>query len=171
LGGHTATLYYCKLLKHKYDLSYIGIDEGNGYLNEEGIKSFHLEPTKDLIKKKIKYFLLVSKILKRNNFAFVLLNYFPLCSIFLFLNKNIAVEIRTSYIFKSKLKRFIYNIFLSFEILFFKHIITLSHSIKNFLSMPERTKIIPLGGPLIDNKYKDFTNLQFFEQFQVLVHD
>jgi glycosyltransferase involved in cell wall biosynthesis len=161
LGNHSATLYFCKLLKYKYNVHYIGIDEGAGYLEEERINIFHLRPTKNKFVRKYKYFKCVLEKLKTNKFSFVLLNYFPLCSLFLIFNRNINVEVRSGYIFKSKLKRIIFNHFLKIEVSLFKNIITLSFDLKNNLKLPQRTKIIPLGGPQQPANNLDFNTLSF----------
>lgn len=161
LGKHSATLYFCKLLKYNYNVHYVGIDEGLGYLEEEKISIFHLTPTKNKFIRKFKYFILIIQKLQSNKFSFILLNYFPLCSLFLFFNNNINVEVRSGYIFKSKIKRTLYNFLLNIEVCFFKNILTLSNDLKNNLKLPKRTKIIPLGGPLQPPNKLDFKTLSF----------
>lgn len=161
LGQHTGTLYYCKFLKNNYKVNYVGIDEGFGYNILNNIEATHLNPIKNPFLRKIKYFKLAIKILKQKKYKFILLHYFPLCSLFLIFNRSLVVEIRTSYIFKSKYRRYLYNFVLTNEVKLFKNITTLTKSLSDFLNLPKRTKIIPLGGPLINPRNNSFNNLNF----------
>lgn len=161
LGQHTGTLFYCKFLKNNFLVNYVGIDEGFGSVVLEDIEATHLKPTKNTLIRKIKYFKLAIKIIKQKKYKFILVNYFPLCSLLLFFNRSLVVEIRTSYIFKSKLRRLIYNFVLTNEVKLFKNITTLTKSLSEYLKLPKRTKIIPLGGPLINKRKINFQNLKF----------
>lgn len=161
LGFHSGTYFYCKLLKEKYEVFYIGIDEGVGYKNDIEINETHLKPIRNRFFRKFYYFRLVFSELKRNEYSFALINYFPLCSLFLIVKRNLAVEVRTGYIFTSKFKRDLYNAILKYEIKLFRYITTLSDDLKRFLNLPNRTKIIPLGGPFVENREKKFDDLCF----------
>jgi len=161
LGQHTGTLFYCEFLKNNYKVNYVGVDEGFGYNILNDIDATHLKPTKNALIRKIFFFNLAIKILKQKKYKFILVHYFPLCSLFLIFNRSLVVEIRTSYIFKSKLRRRIYNFILTNEAKLFKNITTLTKSLSNFLNLPKRTKIIPLGGPLVNTRYNGFNNLNF----------
>lgn len=162
LGNHTGTYYFCLLLKEKYNVTYVGIDEGKGFKIIEGINQIHLRVKKNRLLRKFEYFKLVNLYLNKSEYNFVLINYFPLCSIInLFTKSKLVVEIRTSYLFNSFLKRTSYNLLLSLEARFFSGIITLSENLKNYLNLPNRTHIVPLGGPLFQKINKDFNTLNF----------
>ena len=160
-GQHTGTLFYCKFLKNSFLVNYVGIDEGFGYSVLDEIEAIHLKPTKNTLIRKINYFKLAIKIIKQKKYKFILVNYFPLCSLLLIFNRSLVVEIRTSYIFKSKLRRLIYNFVLTNEVKLFRNITTLTKSLSEYLKLPKRTKIIPLGGPLIKKRKINFQNLFF----------
>lgn len=164
LGDHTPTLNYCFWLRNFYEVFYIGIDEGNGFKVVENIFTTHLKFRKNKFVRKLSFISFVLRFIKNDKFDFVLVNYFPACSILNFASRNVlAVEIRTSYIFKSKFRRNIYNYILSKEASLFVNITTLSKGLIEYLNLPKRTKVIPLGGP-------DVTNLvsKNFEQFNFL---
>lgn len=161
LGFHSGTYYYCKLLKEKYEVFYVGIDQGGGYRNDIEINETHLEPIRNRFIRKFNYFRLVFSKLVNIEYVFVLINYFPLCSLFLVVNRKLVVEVRTGYIFKSKFKRGLYNVILKYEVKLFQYVTTLSDSLKHFLRLPERTKIIPIGGPFVENREKQFNDLCF----------
>lgn len=161
LGQHTGTLFYCKFLKNNFKVKYVGIDEGFGYSVLNDIEAIHLKPTNNKVIRKYKYFKLAIKTIKEKNFKFILVNYFPMCSLLLIFNRTLVVEIRTSYIFKSKFRRLIYNFVLTNEVKLFRNITTLTKSLSDFLKLPRRTKIIPLGGPLINSRIINFQNLNF----------
>jgi hypothetical protein len=161
LGQHSGTLFYCKFLKNSYNVNYVGIDEGFGFTTFDNIESIHLRPIKNSFLRKFKYFNLAIKILKKKKYRFILINYFPFCSLFLIFNKSAVVEVRTSYIFKSKIKRSLYNFILKNEVKLFNNITTLTQSLSDFLNLPKRTKIIPLGGPSVEIRKRNFENLSF----------
>jgi hypothetical protein len=160
-GKHSATLYFCKLLKHNFNVHYVGIDEGNGFLDENNINILHLKQIRNKFIRKFNYFILIYKKLKSTNYSFILINYFPFCSFLLFFNKNINVEVRSGYIFPSKSKRCLYNLFLRFEVKLFNNVITLSSGLKDNLKLPIRTSIIPLGGPKVKQVNLSFEKLNF----------
>ena len=159
-GYHTSTYFYCYYLKDKYSVSYIGIDEGFPDKRIPGIKYTHLQQKGNGLKNRLEIIKGLYSLFKRKKFDFILLNYFLFCSIVKLLTKSpVAVEIRSSYIFNSVVKRFIYNSIMLLEVRLFSNITTISTGIKKLLHLPNRTYIIPLGGdkrPFIDKTLRSF---------------
>lgn len=159
-GYHTPTYYYCLLLRNRYNITYIGIDEKRETKDIDGIKYIYLGGGQGSLINRISYFKLIRKELQAANYDFILVNYFPLCSILLFFAKsNIVVEIRTSYIFTNIIKRIVYNLILILETRLFKNITTISVDLAKTLFFPKRTFIIPLGAPKFPEYIKDFDYL------------
>ncbi|MFA7288283.1 MAG: glycosyltransferase [Melioribacteraceae bacterium] len=161
-GTQTSTYNYCLLLKEKYKINYIGIDEGLANRNIKGIKYIHIPQATNGCLMRLNFFKAIYREVHMNSYDFVLVNYFIFCSIIrLFIKRKIVVEIRSGYIFSSFLKRFFYNMFLFIEVKFFKNITTISQGIVKYLNLPARTSIIPLGSPKFAYSKKDFKELKF----------
>ena len=61
LGSHTTTYNYCRLLKDKYKITYIGFDEGLINQNIEGVICVHLPQQRNTL---VNRFVLLKKVLK-----------------------------------------------------------------------------------------------------------
>lgn len=159
----TDTLYYCLLLKTKYSITYFGYDENKPTIKYDGINIVHLQGCGNSIIKKIQFIISASKYAKNGNFDFILINYFFGCSLINIFNiKNLVIDIRTSTISNNEIKKSIQNLILSLEVRFFKNSSAISKSLVNFLKLPSRTVIIPLGAPLqpiINKEYSEFNIL------------
>jgi hypothetical protein len=160
-GYHTPTYYYCLLLRNKYNITYIGIDEKLENKNIEGIRYIHLSTTRNSLLKRFSYFNAIRKELKENKYDFILVNYFVFCSALRLLTKSsMVVEVRTSFIFTNIIKRFIYNLILITESRLFKNVTTISTDLAKFLLLPRKTYIIPLGAPSFPSYKKDFDSFR-----------
>ncbi len=141
----TDTYMYCKILNTRYQVTYIGFREhsNNDYIKNVNI--IYLEGNSKGLINKIKYFKKVYELTK-NKFDFVSINYF-FGSFLLrfFINKNINLDIRSSYISSNPYKRLVFNYILRFESLFFKNISVIDSNVAKFLKLPNRYKILPLG--------------------------
>lgn len=160
-GYHTPTYYYCLLLKDKYNITYLGLDENLENKNIPGIRYIHLPAGNNRLFKRASFFAAIRKEVKEEKFDFLLVNYFLFCSfLLLFTRSKVLVEIRTSFIFKNAFKRFIYNSVLVVETRLFKNITTISADLARFLYLPKRTRIIPLGAPKFPPMEKDFESMR-----------
>ena len=146
-GYHTSTYFYCYYLREKYDVTYIGFNEGRPRKEVPGVHFINLNANAKSLANRISLFRSVKALIKNDNFSFILLNYFPLCSFLrLIIPFSLTVEIRSSYVFQKILLRKIYNTFMTIEIRLFKNVTTISSGIAKYLHMPQKTVIIPLGG-------------------------
>lgn len=160
-GTQTSTFNYCLHLKDRYNIKYIGFDEGLKSMNFEGINYIHLSNSRYAIINKIIFIKTIFKELKKKKYDFILINYFIFCSILSFLVREKGlVEIRSGFIFSSYFKRIIYNAILSVEVRFFKNITTISNGIVKHLYLPKRTHILPLGSKLAPPIKKNFESLK-----------
>lgn len=146
-GYHTSTYYYCKYLRHQYTIDYLGLNENLPNKEILGVNFFHVKKKDSSIINRFSLIKMALGFSSKYHHDFILINYSPLCFIFrLFFPYSLAVEIRSVYIFKNKFRRILYNIFLSLEARLFKNITTISNGISNYLFLPKKTVIIPLGG-------------------------
>lgn len=161
-GTHTGTYYHCLLLKDKYNITYIGLDDGQKNHNIDGIKIIHIRRERvrnGLLDRKI-FFKVIREELKNRHYDLIITNYFILCSILLFItNVNVVVSIRSGFISSKYFMKILYNIFMFLEIKLFKNITSLSKGMIKHLHLPSRTRVIPLGGPSFSFKNKSFESL------------
>ena len=150
--------YYLNICNN-YNLTYIGIREGD-YNVYDNINIIYLDKKSCQLLSKINFISEVIKLLNKNNFDFIFVNYFFLASILkICTNKKINVDIRTSYISNSILKRFFFNQVLKFEVKAFNSITCISESLKNHLKLPSKTIILPLGANIISERKKFFNEM------------
>jgi glycosyltransferase involved in cell wall biosynthesis len=160
-GSLTDTYYYYIHLKEYYDITHVGFDEGKEVINYDNIRLIHLNGGSSGLSQKRLFFKKIRELLNSENFDFILINYFIGCSLIrLFRRKSVVVDVRSSYIFKNKYKRFLYNIILFFEVHFFRNITVISKGLSNFLHLPGRSHILPLGAPQFPLVKKKFDSLK-----------
>lgn len=160
-GSLTDTYYYALLLKDKYEITYIGFNNGETNINLEGIRIIHLKFEKNKLKNRFAYFKVIFRELRNSKYDFVLINYFIFCSIIRLLSScNFVVDIRTSFIFPQRYKRILYNTVLFLEIRLFKHITVITENLKKYLHVPVKAHVLPLGGPLLPFSEKGFDNFK-----------
>lgn len=159
-GSLTDTYYYYFFLKEYYEITYVGFDEGKDIIRYDKINLIHVNGGSKELANKICFFRKVREVLKRENFDFIMINYFIGCGIIrLFSGNKIVLDIRTSYIFNNKYKRLLYNTILSFESRLFKNISVITEGLATFLRLPVRCHILPLGAPLFPLVHKNFDSL------------
>lgn len=160
-GSLTDTYYYYMLLKDKYDITYLGFDEGKKTPKYDGIKIIHLAGSGNDIIQKLLFIAQIAKLIRDNRYNFILINYFIGSSIIRLLSRdNLIIDIRTSYITSNKYKRFLYNVFLIIEVRLYKNISAISESLVKYLHLPKKTHILPLGAPSLPLIEKDFKTLR-----------
>lgn len=156
-GIQTSTYYYCLLLKDKYKITYIGFNEGLEKKDIKGIKYINLARSQNGLMNRVLLFKTTYLELKNMKYDFILINYFTLCSFFSLISKDkTVIEIRSGFIFHNFIKKLVYNSILRIEVKLFKHITTISVGIVNYLNLPKRTHILPLGGlslPIYNKKF------------------
>lgn len=159
-GYHTGTYYTIKLIASKYKISYIGFDEGNSKKDCEGVNILHINRTGNRFKDRHVFFREVRRNLKLVDYDFIFLNYFSFCSCVKFIAKSpINVDVRTSFIFKNPIKRFIANVLLTAEVRLFDNISAISSGLVKYLSLPSKTHILPLGAPRFSIFEKSFSEI------------
>lgn len=157
-GSYVDTIYHAQYLKNNYSITYFGINEKDDFYRIEGINYVLINIPKFRYFSKLKLFISLYRVLKKDKFDFALMNYFMGCSIVqLVTNRTpIILDIRTSFIFKSELKRVVFNFILSFEAFFFNYITVISEGVKKYLKIKKSAHILPLGAPsypFLDKSY------------------
>ena len=143
---------YCLYLKDQYDITYIGFEE-NQYENQFlDINLVYLKGYGNNFINKYLFFKTIVKYNKLYEYDFIFINYFKGVSLLrLFGFKYIFLDIRSSYINNNAVLRYVFNKLIFFETLFFSNITVISEGVKNLLSIPKRSIILPLGANLVNN--------------------
>jgi glycosyltransferase involved in cell wall biosynthesis len=74
--------------------------------------------------------------------------------------KKIIVDYRTGCVNSNKWNRFLKNLLMTFEALFFRHKVALSIDLKKYLHLSKNTKILPLGANILSNTNKQFNKMR-----------
>lgn len=161
-GYHTDSYFYADLLSKHYNVFYLGYDHGNEYFKTKDVHVFHIPFELGKFKSRIEMMKLASALNKKERFTHTLVFYFTFSSLFkLCVRDSIHIlDIRTSFVFNSKRKRYIYNQFMCLEASLFKHITIISNSLQNYLGIKKKSHILPLGAPDYVTNEKEFSSLR-----------
>lgn len=159
-GSLTDTYFYCLNLKELCDVSYFGIFEEENSMKFDEINIIHLRISSNVYLKKIIFIWELRKLLYKNKFDFIFVNYFLGCSLINLFKKNgINIDIRTSIINNNAIISSLFNFILKLEVSFFSKITCISQSLIDYLNLPRRTHVLPLGAPELSLIKKDFSIL------------
>lgn len=158
-GTHVGTYNYCLFLAKSYEVTYLGIYEDRPLVESEDVNVFHLKMISNPISRKINFLYRLSKHLASFKYDIVYLNYFLGSSFVRFLVKEkVVIDVRTTYISKNAYKRNLFNFLLSIEVRMFQNITVISKGVLEYLKLPKRSHIIPLGSPSFQDFNKNFND-------------
>lgn len=160
-GYHIDTYYYCKYLKHKCRVTYIGWDLGFAPIAMDGIQVISVNRQGGLIR--AIRFLTAFWNLTKNKEAIIFVKYFKFVSwlIRLMRPKNAMVlDIRTGSVEKNILARKFYDTVLKIEALFYENITVISSGLSKKLGLAKKAEILPLGAEVISSTDKVFNDLK-----------
>ena len=146
---------YSLHLKEKYQIEYICWDYNRLKVHTDGVKVHYVSRNGNLFKRNIRFTQAVLAIINSKSYDRVLVNYFRGCLVLpliLARKDGLFLDIRTTGIFASRIKRMFYNTILRFECVFYDKLSVVSDGVKKRLRLRKRTIIIPLGGNYIDVK-------------------
>lgn len=161
-GYHTDSYFYANLLSEKFNVFYIGYDHGKDCFENTKVKVYHIPFNLGKFKSRVEMIRLVNDLNKNHDFTYTMIFYFTFSSLFRFFSKDTIqiMDIRTSFIFKSKFRRYIYNRLMCVESKLFKHVTIISNSLRKFLQTNQSMHILPLGAPYFDCPNKNFDCLK-----------
>lgn len=152
-GEHTDSFKYCQKLKHQFDVSYICFDVGGTKVIEPGVNVVYVKRQGGLFSRFLSYMQAVHRELKKGQYDFCFIVYFPMCSFFSFFKSynlsKIICDIRTLSVNKISLIRYCYDFLMNFELLTFKNITFVSEGVRDkvWISKFEHKNlnVLPLG--------------------------
>lgn len=153
--GYDYTTYnIIQNISSSYYVFYIGVNENLGIIqnNNSKIEIREIDLKNKGILGKLEFHNKVLKLIDetQTNFHVIHFFYYMFCShlVLKLGRKKTIVDFRTGYITKNTFKRIIKNLILKLESNLFSNITTLSHGLKKFLQLPNRTNIVELGANL-----------------------
>ncbi|HDH06186.1 MAG TPA: glycosyltransferase [Nitrospirae bacterium] len=162
-GYHIDTYYYCKYLRDRYNISYIGWDHGQAKIELAGVQVEYVGRSGGLFRI-IRILRILRIILDKtgSNRTIIFLKYFKGISIIIRLLRRhnpIVLDIRTGSDDKSRVKRYIQDLDLKFECRFFRNITIISESLAVKIGLAQRATILPLGADVISHTEKHYDRL------------
>lgn len=161
-GGHVGTYFYCKYLLNRFDITVICWDYSLEKQVVEGIDVVYVSREGNIISRNIRYISSVYRWLKNNSCDICFITYFRGCSILKVLlpGMKFVFDIRTASVNKKIYIRTIYNKFMIFESLFFRHVTVISESLAVKLKISKKAHILPLGSESISKSHKQYDALR-----------
>ncbi len=159
-GYHSDTYYYCKYLYTDFSIAYICWDYKDPKINLNGIHTIYISRKGNIVIRNIRFMKSVIKEIKKG-YHIHFIKYFKGCSLIkiIYSRKTFLLDIRSSTIEGSVLWRSAFNLLITIESNFFKHISAISNSLVKKLGLPKRTFILPIGADVISAKEKTFNSL------------
>jgi glycosyltransferase involved in cell wall biosynthesis len=161
-GYHTDYLFFCKYLKTDFDLTYICMDYNHKKIDLAGITIAYVKRDRLKIARSFAFFAKIIDTIRRNPYDIILLYYFNYCSLIklLFPRRCFVLDIRTTAIKNSLIKRNLWNMLLRFEAKLFPHITIISASLAQKTGLQDRPyHLLPLGADEISDTIKDFKEM------------
>lgn len=162
-GYLTEVLFYCRELQTDYQITYIGFDFGMKKISPpEGVKVLYIKRSSNKLYNYINFIKFSVNAISKQNYNLCLIFYFTTCSFIRLLSpkSNLIVDIRTSFIFKSVLRRYFFNSLLWVECLFFRNISIISEGLSKYLHLIRKTHVVPLGGEITFFNKKEFSAMK-----------
>jgi len=159
-GSNCAT--YCYDLADSYNFIYICYDNRQPKITPPSSTQVVYVERKNRIYKKIKLIQEIVKAAHRTTNSILYLSYFRGVSLVRILIpfRKIIVDYRTGCVNSNKWNRFLKNLLMTFEALFFRHKVTISIDLKKHLHLSKNTKILPLGANVLSNTNKQFDKMR-----------
>lgn len=158
-AGH---YYYCKHLKDKFEIQYICYDRGHTKMEIEGVKVNYIPFSPSKIKRLSSFIRNSIKVSQNFKPDILFVVYFNVCFLLSLMcyGKRKILDIRSGSLSKNNYKRAISNHLIKLQSLFFKNIIVLSESLREFLNIQEKkTLILPLGAEIYYNGSHNYSDL------------
>ncbi len=161
--GYLSDLYFfVENSYNEFDIIFICFDQGykKKDINSKASIHYFLPTTKNSILKLNQFNKFSLNLINKYKPDFIFVEYYFFCSIIKIISNKIPflLDIRTSFIYKNKLKRIIYNKILKIESLFYENISIISEGV-GFLLKIKKFKVFPLGSPKFDLVEKKFNQL------------
>lgn len=176
-GYHTDTYYYCKYLKHRCSVTYIGWNMGFTPISLANVKVISVSRKGGPIRVLRLLNAIMHQTANKNSVVFI--KYFKFLSwLFRIIRpfNPMVLDIRTGSVVKNRFARSFYDAVLRIETLFFKNITVISSGLSGSLGL-NNTRLLPLGAEAISSTDKVFDKCRilyvgtfFNRNIEILLH-
>lgn len=155
------TYKYCEHLKSDYQITYFCIDRNKPKIELPGIDIRYSKVNKGLFKQFLFLIKEVKNHLKEEDYDIVFTVYFRFSFLLTFFVpiKKLIVDIRTGNVAKHRLKRFLSDLELKFNTMFFRRITIISEGLADKLGI-KKYDVLPLGANKMVEKREDIEGLK-----------
>ena len=161
-GYHTDTYKYCEHLRNRYDITYIGFDQGFDKIIIPDVEIIYCNFNVGKISRLVLYFKKIISLSREKQFEAIFTVQFKYSFIIgLFSKSRLKIlDYRTGDLSNNGFKRQINNLFLKFDSLFFDKVSVISKGLCKSLRLNEKkTLVLPLGADVISSKAHTYDRL------------
>ncbi len=161
-GRASTSATYCYDLVDLYNFIYICYDQGQPKITPPSSTKVIYVEKKNRVYKKIKLIQEIVNAAYKTSNSVLYLSYFRGVSLVRILVpfRKVIVDYRTGCINPNKWNRFLKNLLMTFEALFFRHKVVISIDLKQHLHLANNTKILPIGANILSSTNKQFDKLR-----------
>jgi glycosyltransferase involved in cell wall biosynthesis len=161
-GRASTSATYCYDLVDLYNFIYICYDQGQPKITPPSSTKVIYVEKKNRVYKKIKLIQEIVNAAYKTSNSVLYLSYFRGVSLVRILVpfRKVIVDYRTGCINPNKWNRFLKNLLMTFEALFFRHKVVISIDLKQHLHLANNTKILPIGANILSTTNKQFDKLR-----------
>ncbi|NLM20087.1 MAG: glycosyltransferase family 4 protein, partial [Clostridiaceae bacterium] len=161
-GRASTSATYCYDLVDLYNFIYICYDQGQPKITPPSSTKVIYVEKKNRVYKKIKLIQEIVNAAYKTSNSVLYLSYFRGVSLVRILVpfRKVIVDYRTGCVNSNKWNRFLKNLLMTFEALFFRHKVVISIDLKQHLHLANNTKILPIGANILSSTNKQFDKLR-----------
>lgn len=161
-GRASTSATYCYDLVDLYNFIYICYDQGQPKITPPSSTKVIYVEKKNRVYKKIKLIQEIVNAAYKTSNSVLYLSYFRGVSLVRILVpfRKVIVDYRTGCINPNKWNRFLKNLLMTFEALFFRHKVVISIDLKQHLHLANNTKILPIGANILSSTNKQFDKMR-----------
>jgi glycosyltransferase involved in cell wall biosynthesis len=161
-GYHIDTLYYCRYLRDRFDVTYIGWDYGRPRIELDGVRVLYIQRESSRWLRYLSFLTQARHAAKRHR-GVVFLVYFPGCALVTprAARTRAVLDIRTGSVSRNALVRTIADAMLRAEARMFKHVTIITSGLAARLRLrPDCVHVVPLGADVLCTADKSFERLR-----------
>lgn len=145
-GVHTDTFKYCELLRNRYELTYLCLDQGLPRKKLDGVKVVYCD-RRPLGKIELGLFLESLKLVRTGNFDLIFMRRTKYSFLLRLLcpGTPMVFDIRSGSIESSAVARAVEDLLIRFNALFFANVTVISAGLARRLKLPGKVHVLPLG--------------------------
>lgn len=156
-GYHSDTFYYCKYLRHIYDITFLCWDYDKPKISLDGVRVRYVSRRGNLALRNLRFIMAAIRE-TRYPYPVHMVKYFRGCSLLklIYPTRAFLVDIRSAAVGANAVKRIAYNLGIRIETALFKEVSVISKGLAQKLGLAKRAFILPLGADMISMAKKRF---------------